>query len=200
VLALLCDVQANLPALEAVVDAAERAGVSGYLVGGDAVSSGPWPAETLSLQQIATPATGRRRWLTGRCVLGRLARGDPALEGFDALVRPGAVAGHGASPESVQDGVGVLADLFVRPEIEREAHRPSVSLTEERFDVLVEAERLVCCWCVHGMLLLGLCSKSGDGAPGVASQTHHQRGMGMCIGGLAPGVEFSTAIREPHST
>ena len=33
----------------------------------------------------------------------------------------------------------------------------------------------------------------------IASQGHHQRGIGMCAGGFAPGWEFSSASREPHS-
>ena len=59
--ALFYDIEANLPALEAVIDAAERAGAVGYLVGGDAVSSGPWPAETLAVLRML-PDVG---WLRG---------------------------------------------------------------------------------------------------------------------------------------
>jgi hypothetical protein len=47
--ALSYDFEANLPALEAVIEAAEHAGAVGHLVGGDAVSSGPWPVETFAL-------------------------------------------------------------------------------------------------------------------------------------------------------
>lgn len=49
------------------------------------------------------------------------------------------------------------------------------------------------------------CTRSGGGAiaetldPGVALQTHHQRGTGICGGGIAHCWEFSLPIREPHS-
>ena len=61
VLALLYDVEANLPALDAVINAAQDAGATGYLIGGDAVSSGPWPADTLSLLRTLPKA----KWLRG---------------------------------------------------------------------------------------------------------------------------------------
>ena len=35
--------------------------------------------------------------------------------------------------------------------------------------------------------------------PGFASQAHHHRGTGMCIGGLAPCCAFSSPSRYPHS-
>ena len=46
-LALLYDIHGNLPALEAVLADAERAGASRYLLGGDYALFGPWPRETL---------------------------------------------------------------------------------------------------------------------------------------------------------
>ncbi|MGH7731203.1 MAG: metallophosphoesterase family protein [Candidatus Eiseniibacteriota bacterium] len=42
----LFDIHGNLPALEAVLDDARRAGVDRIVVGGDVVP-GPWPRETL---------------------------------------------------------------------------------------------------------------------------------------------------------
>jgi diadenosine tetraphosphatase ApaH/serine/threonine PP2A family protein phosphatase len=66
-IALLYDVHGNLPALEAVLADAERAGVASYVLGGDYAALGPWPLETAEL--LATlPATARirgnvERWL-----------------------------------------------------------------------------------------------------------------------------------------
>ena len=49
------------------------------------------------------------------------------------------------------------------------------------------------------------CRRSCGGAnaetldPGVALQTHHQRGTGIFGGGIAPCWEFSLPMRDPHS-
>jgi diadenosine tetraphosphatase ApaH/serine/threonine PP2A family protein phosphatase len=45
--ALLYDIHGNLPALEAVLDDAARAGATSYLLGGDYALFGAWPVETL---------------------------------------------------------------------------------------------------------------------------------------------------------
>jgi predicted phosphodiesterase len=47
--AVLYDIHGNLVALEAVVAAAEAAGVESYLLGGDYAAFGPWPRETVDL-------------------------------------------------------------------------------------------------------------------------------------------------------
>jgi hypothetical protein len=74
---------------------------------------------------------------------GGLAAFDPAPEELDLLLRPGDVAGHGSVFEAAEDGVGVLADVVVRPEIEGPLHRCTVALTEQRPDLSLEAHRLV---------------------------------------------------------
>ena len=56
----------------------------------------------------------------------------------------------------------MLADIVVRPEVEGRLHRTSVTLAEERFDVLLKAERLVVCGCLHSIHLLGLRGGGGD--------------------------------------
>ena len=48
-LAVLYDIHANLPALEAVVAEAREAGAKGFLLGGDLVGFGPFERETLEL-------------------------------------------------------------------------------------------------------------------------------------------------------
>ena len=60
-LAVLYDVHGNLPALEAVLADAERAGASRYLLGGDYALFGPWPAETVERLRALEPAT----WIRG---------------------------------------------------------------------------------------------------------------------------------------
>jgi predicted phosphodiesterase len=65
--ALLYDVHGNLAALEAVLAAAERAGATAYVLGGDYSTFGPWPRETAELLETL-PALVRirgnvERWL-----------------------------------------------------------------------------------------------------------------------------------------
>ncbi|CAA9494944.1 MAG: FIG006285: ICC-like protein phosphoesterase [uncultured Solirubrobacterales bacterium] len=60
-LALLYDIHGNLPALEAVLADAERAGAEGYLLGGDLTLFGAWPLETLERLDALADA----RWIRG---------------------------------------------------------------------------------------------------------------------------------------
>jgi predicted phosphodiesterase len=48
VLGILYDIHGNLPALERVLEDAERSGVDRYLLGGDYGTPSPWPNETLA--------------------------------------------------------------------------------------------------------------------------------------------------------
>jgi diadenosine tetraphosphatase ApaH/serine/threonine PP2A family protein phosphatase len=60
-LAVLYDIHANLPALEAVLADAEAAGAGQHLLGGDYAALGAWPVETLErLREIP-----RARWIRG---------------------------------------------------------------------------------------------------------------------------------------
>jgi putative phosphoesterase len=67
VLGLLYDIHGNLPALEAVLEAAEREGVESWLLGGDYSAHCPWPLETLELLRSLQGSTWIRgnneRWL-----------------------------------------------------------------------------------------------------------------------------------------
>lgn len=62
-LAILYDVHANLPALEAVLDDAGAAGAESFLLGGDYCSLGAWPVETLErLEALAGAEWIRGNW------------------------------------------------------------------------------------------------------------------------------------------
>ncbi len=65
--ALLYDVHGNLPALEAVLSAAEEAGATSYVLGGDYAAFGPWPRETVELLETVRAVVRIRgnveRWL-----------------------------------------------------------------------------------------------------------------------------------------
>jgi diadenosine tetraphosphatase ApaH/serine/threonine PP2A family protein phosphatase len=67
VLALLYDIHGNVPALEAVLRDAERAGATRFLLGGDYSAFGPWPRETLErlddLDAVAWIRGNGERWL-----------------------------------------------------------------------------------------------------------------------------------------
>src|SRR5262249_37252469 len=104
------------------------ASASGFAAGA-VVRVSSSPPEQLRRRPICVPST-------------RLASVDPALEGMDLLLRPGSVAGHRPCADLREDLVRVRGDVVVGPEVEGELHRLSVARPEQRFDVLVEADRL----------------------------------------------------------
>jgi diadenosine tetraphosphatase ApaH/serine/threonine PP2A family protein phosphatase len=62
-LAVLYDIHANLPALEAVLEDADSAGAERFLLGGDYGSLGAWPVETLDrLRALPNAAWIRGNW------------------------------------------------------------------------------------------------------------------------------------------
>src|SRR5580700_2194167 len=72
------------------------------------------------------PAAGRQ--MTRNCMAPvlrlRLEAGfGPALEHRDPVGGPGAVAGHGAAAELLQDVAGVRLHVVVGPKVERPRHR-----------------------------------------------------------------------------
>ena len=95
-LALIYDVHGNLPALEAVLADAESAGADRWLLGGDYVAWGGWPAETLERLRALEGAQWIRgntdRWLTD-------PPEDPDTAG--ALARAAAAIGAAAVSELV---------------------------------------------------------------------------------------------------
>ena len=78
-LAVLYDVHGNLAALEAVLTDAENAGATGFVLGGDYGTFGPWPRETAELLE-SLPAMIRirgnvDRWLLDEPEVSDQARG-----------------------------------------------------------------------------------------------------------------------------
>jgi predicted phosphodiesterase len=67
-LAVLYDIHGNLAALEAVLADAESAGATGYVLGGDYSTFGPWPRETAELL-VSLPAAIRIRGNVDRWLL-----------------------------------------------------------------------------------------------------------------------------------
>jgi predicted phosphodiesterase len=87
VIGLLYDVHGNLPALEAVVADAERAGAERYVLGGDYAAWGAWPRETVErLRQLDAV------WIRGNCDRWLVDASDapeflhPALERCNELL------------------------------------------------------------------------------------------------------------------
>jgi diadenosine tetraphosphatase ApaH/serine/threonine PP2A family protein phosphatase len=95
-LALIYDVHGNLPALEAVLADAEGQGAERWLLGGDYVAWGAWPAESLERLRAIEGAQWIRgntdRWLTD-------PPADPATAG--ALARAAEAIGAAAVSELV---------------------------------------------------------------------------------------------------
>jgi diadenosine tetraphosphatase ApaH/serine/threonine PP2A family protein phosphatase len=84
-LALLYDIHGNLPALEAVLTDADAQGADRWLLGGDMVAFGAWPAETLGrlrdLPHSHWIRGNTERWLVDRT---DLAADNPMLEAIEA--------------------------------------------------------------------------------------------------------------------
>ena len=90
----------------------------------------------------------------------------PAAEHLDLLLRPGAVAGHRAVAQALQDAGRVRLHVGLGPQVEGERHRLAVVLAEQRLDVRREADRLVRPRQGHGRFLLGRDRHGGRRARG----------------------------------
>jgi diadenosine tetraphosphatase ApaH/serine/threonine PP2A family protein phosphatase len=103
VIGLLYDVHGNLPALEAVVADARRAGADRWLLGGDYALFGGWPGETVSALRALEPAT----WIRGN---GERWTADPSAAPDNPVVT--------AAIEAARAGLGeeLVADLAALPE------------------------------------------------------------------------------------
>jgi predicted phosphodiesterase len=102
VLALLYDVHGNLPALEAVLEDAERVGARRFLLGGDYALFGPFPLETVErLRQLEA------EWIRGN---GERWTGAPGEAPDDPVVQGGVAACREALGRSVVDELGSLPE------------------------------------------------------------------------------------------
>lgn len=101
-LALLYDVHGNLPALEAVL---EDADAERWVLGGDHIAFGGWPAECLEALRGLDNAVWIRgnteRWLKDASELPADAPQHPALRAAADAVGPDAVASLTALPERI---------------------------------------------------------------------------------------------------
>ena len=100
--AVLYDVHGNLPALEAVLADAERAGSREIVLGGDYALFGPWPFETVARLRELPDAT----WIRGN---GERWTASPREAPDDAVVQ-GAIAGCRAAL-----GDDLVAELAALP-------------------------------------------------------------------------------------
>lgn len=95
-LAVLYDIHANLPALEAVLGDAENAGADQYLLGGDYAGLGAWPCETLGRLRGLPDVTWIRgnweRWLVDAPDASREAVIQSALAWAREAVGPEEIA------------------------------------------------------------------------------------------------------------
>lgn len=95
-LAVLYDIHANLPALDAVLAEAEAAGADRYLLGGDYAGLGAWPVETLERLRGLPNARWIRgnweRWLTDAPDAPDLPFIRSALDWARRAVDPGTIA------------------------------------------------------------------------------------------------------------
>jgi predicted phosphodiesterase len=148
VLGLLYDIHGNLPALEAVLQDADREGVDAWLLGGDFAAYSPWPLETLERLRALSDATWIRgngeRWLreppTERPdVMEALAAAESGLgteEGWLYSLQPqfeleGVLYVHGSplsdvdsfAPEPEADEARMLLDVHDRTVVFGHSHQ-----------------------------------------------------------------------------
>jgi diadenosine tetraphosphatase ApaH/serine/threonine PP2A family protein phosphatase len=144
VLAILYDVHGNLPALEAVLADASKAGATRFVLGGDYALFGPWPAETVQrLRELdATWIRGNgERWtaspseapddevVQGAISVSRAELGDAVVEALAALPE-----------EHVADGVRYCHGS---PKSDVRSFFPQPADDEEELLMGVAEERLV---------------------------------------------------------
>ena len=143
-LALLFDTHGNLPALEAVLDDAQAAGATRYLLGGDYAVFGGWPAETVTRLRELPDAT----WIRGnvdRWAATEAPDGEPARSGIAsarALMDAQVIQELGALPESARLGHGTRA-WHASPKSDLESFRPEPGDDEAELLEGVEDRRLV---------------------------------------------------------
>jgi predicted phosphodiesterase len=142
VLGLLYDIHGNLPALDAVLEDADREGVDTWLLGGDFAAFGPWPLETIERLRELPGSTWIRgngeRWLreppTDRPdVMEALSQADSGLGTEEGWL-------YSLQPQAELDGV-----LYVHgsPLSDVESFAPEPAEGEERMLLDVRGRAVV---------------------------------------------------------
>jgi len=141
-LALIYDVHGNLPALEAVLENAQEAGVERYLLGGDYTLFGAWPRETVA----------RLRDLDADWVRGNGERWTATPEDTPEQVRPAIAACRDLLGETLVAELAELPETLARgdtlychgsPRSDVESFLPQPAEGDAELLEGVEAKRLV---------------------------------------------------------
>jgi len=131
VLGLLYDIHGNLPALEAVLEQAEREGVDRWLLGGDFAALAPWPLDTLERLRALPEST----WIRGN---GERWLREPPMDRPDVMEALSGVESGLGSEEgwlySLQTGYELDGVLYVHgsPLSDVESFAPEPEEGEER--------------------------------------------------------------------
>lgn len=143
-LALLYDFHGNLPALEAVLEDARRAGAERWLLGGDYAAFGGWPAETVTRLEQLEDARWLRgnvdRWLADDAGLDPDVPARPALAACVAELGDATVARLVALPERLMLDEGCCSHASPLNDLQSFGPEPS---DDERLLDGVGAERFV---------------------------------------------------------
>ncbi|MCW3039175.1 MAG: metallophosphoesterase family protein [Solirubrobacterales bacterium] len=146
-LAVLYDLHGNLPALDAVLADAERAGATRYVLGGDYAAFGAWPAQTvrrlLELRDARWIAGNHERWLSGDVhdvPPGPLVR--PALAAQRRSLDADAITRLTSLPATTQDGDTLFC--HASPRSDMRSFAPAVEADDrERLGDVAQATRVV---------------------------------------------------------
>lgn len=143
-LALLFDIHANLPALDAVLEDARTQGADCWLLGGDYAVFGGWPAETIARLQELPNTTWIRgnvdRWAATQAPDFELARGGVAA--CRNALDPDTLATLGALPETADLGRGTRA-WHASPKDDMHSFWPQAGQDEDELLDGVNDHRLV---------------------------------------------------------
>lgn len=118
-IALLYDVHGNLPALEAVVDEANRQGADHWVLGGDYALFGPEPEATVERLRALSPAM----WIRGN---GERWTAQPGSAPDNAVVQDAIAACREALGEATVTELGELAEQGVHQQT-RYVHASPIS-------------------------------------------------------------------------
>jgi predicted phosphodiesterase len=131
--ALLYDIHANLPALEAVLADAEAAGVESFVLGGDYAFAGAWPGETVAvlreLDAVWIRGNGER-WTADVEAAPEVDLVRRAIAYCRQVLGEGLVAEMGALPDRAELGDVLFCHGSPRSDVETFAPEPVASEDE----------------------------------------------------------------------